>query len=137
MLWMAASISSFQLQGAGSFQACNAAACDQNGLGALGRLHCSGALGLTADSGVPQAGDVGHIQIGKAIQTALIAANAAVDLLYPALPAYDKGWDVFRWRQGLHSVFRRIQKIRTLLLLEKSSDFVVVVHLQGLEPWAH
>ena len=31
----------------------------------------------------------------------------------------------------------RIQKIRTLLLLEKSSDFVVVVHLQGLEPWAH
>ena len=29
------------------------------------------------------------------------------------------------------------QKIRTLLLLEKSSDFVVVVHLQGLEPWAH
>ena len=28
-------------------------------------------------------------------------------------------------------------KIRTLLLSEKSSDFVVVVHLQGLEPWAH
>ena len=31
----------------------------------------------------------------------------------------------------------RIQKTRTLLLSEKSSDFVVVVHLQGLEPWAH
>ena len=31
----------------------------------------------------------------------------------------------------------RIQKIRTLLLSEKSSDFVVVVHLQGLDPWAH
>jgi len=29
------------------------------------------------------------------------------------------------------------EKIRTLLLSEKSSDFVVVVHLQGLEPWAH
>ena len=53
------------------------------------------------------------------------------------VPSYDKVWDVFRWRQGLHSVFRRIQKIRTLLLSEKSSDFVVVVHLQGLEPWAH
>ena len=50
---------------------------------------------------------------------------------------YDKVWDVFRWKQGIRSVFRRIQKIRTLLLLEKSSDFVVVVHLQGLEPWAH
>ena len=49
----------------------------------------------------------------------------------------DKVWDVFRWKQGIRSVFRRIQKIRTLLLLEKSSDFVVVVHLQGLEPWAH
>ena len=33
--------------------------------------------------------------------------------------------------------FRRKRKIRTLLLSEKSSDFVVVVHLQGLEPWAH
>ena len=31
----------------------------------------------------------------------------------------------------------KTQKIRTLLLSEKSSDFVVVVHLQGLEPWAH
>jgi len=41
------------------------------------------------------------------------------------------------WKQGIRSVFRRIQKIRTLLLSEKSSDFVVVVHLQGLEPWAH
>ena len=51
--------------------------------------------------------------------------------------SYDKVWDVFRWKQGIRSVFRRIQKIRTLLLSEKSSDFVVVVHLQGLEPWAH
>ena len=40
-------------------------------------------------------------------------------------------------KQGIHSAFQRTQKIRTLLLLEKSSDFVVVVHLQGLEPWAH
>ena len=45
--------------------------------------------------------------------------------------------DVFRWKQGIRSVFQRKQKIQTLLLLEKSSDFVVVVHLQGLEPWAH
>ena len=51
--------------------------------------------------------------------------------------SYDKVWDVFRWKQGIRSVFQRIQKIRTLLLLEKSSDFVDVVHLQGLEPWAH
>ena len=51
--------------------------------------------------------------------------------------SYDKDWDVFRWKQGIRSVFRRIQKIRTLLLSEKSSDFVVVVHLQGLEPRAH
>ena len=35
------------------------------------------------------------------------------------------------------STFRRKRKIRTLLLLEKGSDFVLVVHLQGLEPWAH
>ena len=33
--------------------------------------------------------------------------------------------------------FPKNTKIRTLLLLEKSSDFIVVVHLQGLEPWAH
>ena len=51
--------------------------------------------------------------------------------------SYDKVWDVFRWKQEIHFVFQRIQKIRTLLLSEKSSDFVVVVHLQGLEPWAH
>ena len=51
--------------------------------------------------------------------------------------SYDKVWDVFRWKQEIHFVFQRKQKIRTLLLLEKSSDFVVVVHLQGLEPWAH
>ena len=44
---------------------------------------------------------------------------------------------IFRGKQWIRSVFRRIQKIRTLLLSEKSSDFVVVVHLQGLEPWAH
>ena len=51
--------------------------------------------------------------------------------------SYDKVQDVFRWKQGIRSVFRRIQKIRTPLLSEKSSDFAVVVHLQGLEPWAH
>ena len=44
---------------------------------------------------------------------------------------------IFRWKQGIHFVFQRKQKIRTLLLSEKSSDFVDVVHLQGLEPWAH
>ena len=43
--------------------------------------------------------------------------------------SYDKAWDVFRWKQGIRSVFQRIQKIRTLLLLEKSSDFVVVVRV--------
>ena len=43
---------------------------------------------------------------------------------------------IFRGKQGIRSVFRKTQKIRTLLLSEKSSDFVVV-HLQGLEPWAH
>ena len=51
--------------------------------------------------------------------------------------SYDKVWDVFRGKQWIRSVFRRTQKIRTLPLSEKSSDFVVVVHLQGLEPWAH
>ena len=51
--------------------------------------------------------------------------------------SYDKVWDVFRGKQEIRFVFQRKQKIRTLLLLEKSSDFVVVVHLQGLEPWAH
>lgn len=51
--------------------------------------------------------------------------------------SYNKVWDVFQWKQGIRSVFRRIQKIRTLLLLEKSSDFVNLVHLQGLEPTAH
>ena len=58
-------------------------------------------------------------------------------LQWSVVLSYDKVWDVFRWKQGIHSVFQRTQKIRTLLLLEKSSDFVVVVHLQGLEPWAH
>ena len=38
----------------------------------------------------------------------------------------------FGGKQWIRSVFRKTQKIRTLLLLEKSSDFVVVVHLQGL-----
>ena len=46
-------------------------------------------------------------------------------------------WIIFRGKQWIRSVFRKKQKIRTLLLSEKSSDFVVVVHLQGLEPWAH
>ena len=45
-------------------------------------------------------------------------------------------WVIFRGKQWIRSVFRRKQKIRTLPLSEKSSDFVVV-HLQGLEPWAH
>ena len=58
-------------------------------------------------------------------------------LQWSVVLSYDKVWDAFRWKQGIRSVFQRIQKIRTLLLLEKSSDFVVVVHLQGLEPWAH
>ena len=44
---------------------------------------------------------------------------------------------IFRGKQWIRSVFRRTQKIRTLPLSEKSSDFVVLVHLQGLEPWAH
>ena len=35
------------------------------------------------------------------------------------------------------SRFQRKQKIRTHSLSGKSSDFAVVVHLQGLEPWAH
>ena len=48
--------------------------------------------------------------------------------------SYDKVWDVFRWKQGIHSVFQRTQKIRTLLLLEKSSDFVVVVHSRDSNP---
>ena len=58
-------------------------------------------------------------------------------LQWSVVLSYDKVWDAFRWKQGIRSVFRRTQKIRTLLLSEKSSDFVVVVHLQGLEPWAH
>ena len=34
--------------------------------------------------------------------------------------------------------FPKNTKIRTLLLLEKkNSDFVNLVHLQGLEPWAY
>ena len=41
------------------------------------------------------------------------------------------------WKRTLVLLSEEYKKIRTLLLLEKSSDFVVVVHLQGLEPWAH
>ena len=35
------------------------------------------------------------------------------------------------------SHFQRKQKIRNLLLSRKGSDFHGLVHLQGLEPWAH
>ena len=49
----------------------------------------------------------------------------------------DKVLDTQPSGRSLHLAFRRKQKIRTPLLSEKSSDFVVVVHLQGLEPWAH
>jgi hypothetical protein len=48
--------------------------------------------------------------------------------------SYDKVWDVFRWKQGIRSVSQRIQKIRTPLLSEKSSDFVDVVPVVGVEP---
>ena len=58
-------------------------------------------------------------------------------LQWSVVLSYDKVWDVFRGKQWIRSVFRRTQKIRTLPLSEKSSDFVVVVHLQGLEPWTH
>ena len=50
-------------------------------------------------------------------------------LQWSVVLSYDKVQDVFRWKQGIRSVFQRIQKIRTLLLLEKSSDFVVVVRV--------
>ena len=43
----------------------------------------------------------------------------------------------FDGSKGFVLFSKEYKKIRTLLLLEKSSDFVVVVHLQGLEPWAH
>ena len=33
--------------------------------------------------------------------------------------SYDKVWDAFPWKQGIRSVFQRIQKIRTLPLSEK------------------
>ena len=51
--------------------------------------------------------------------------------------SYDKVWDGFPAKQEIHCIFQRKQKIRTHSLSGKSSDFVVVVHLQGLEPWAH
>ena len=63
--------------------------------------------------------------------------NLTALLQWSVVLSYDKVQDAFRWKQGIHFVFQRKQKIRTLLLSEKSSDFVVVVHLQGLEPWAH
>ena len=44
---------------------------------------------------------------------------------------------LFDGSKGFVLFSKEYNKIRTLLLLEKSSDFVVVVHLQGLEPWAH
>ena len=65
-----------------------------------------------------------------------IAQRVIVDEIIQLRPLRH-GHIQFRWKQGIRSVFQRAQKIRTLLLLEKSSDFVVVVHLQGLEPWAH
>ena len=43
--------------------------------------------------------------------------------------SYDKVWDVFRWKQGIHSVFQRTQKIRTLLLSRKGSDFHCLVRV--------
>ena len=46
-------------------------------------------------------------------------------------------WTHSGWKRTLVLLSEEYKKIRTLLLLEKSSDFVVVVHLQGLEPWAH
>ena len=52
--------------------------------------------------------------------------------------SYDKVWDVFRWKQGIRSVFRRTQKSGPFSYWKKkNSDFVNLVHLQGLEPWAH
>ena len=47
----------------------------------------------------------------------------------------EKHLDIFKKIVEISRCF--VQKIRTLLLSEKSSDFVDVVHLQGLEPWAH
>ena len=44
---------------------------------------------------------------------------------------------IFRGKQWIRSVFRRIQQNPNPSLIGKSSDFVVLVHLQGLEPWAH
>ena len=79
-----------------------------------------------------QIGIAQRIVVDEIIQFRLTAL-----LQWSVVLSYDKVQDVFRWNQGIRSVFQRIQKIRTLLLLEKSSDFVVVVHLQGLEPWAH
>ena len=51
--------------------------------------------------------------------------------------SYDKVWDVFRWKQGIRSVFRRIQKIWTLLLSRKGSNFHCLARWKGLEPTAH
>ena len=80
-----------------------------------------------------------HVEFANSCIVLHVCVLSAFTALLPwsVVLSYDKVWDVFRCKQGIHSVFRRIQKIRTLLLSEKSSDFVVVVHLQGLEPWAH
>ena len=97
------------------------------------------------------AGFVFQVSLGVTVQNQVrIAQRIVVDevvqfrplrlmalLQWSVVLSYDKVWDVSRWKQGIHFVFQRKQKIRTLLLLGKSSDFVVVVHLQGLEPWAH
>ena len=44
-------------------------------------------------------------------------------LQWSVVLSYDKVWDVFRWKQGIHSVFQRTQKIRTCFRLEKGSGF--------------
>ena len=75
------------LQDAGRLHTGDAAARDEHRLGRVGLFHGGGALGLPADGGVAQAGDVGHVQVGKTVQAALIAAHAAVNILYPAFLA--------------------------------------------------
>ena len=80
-----------------------------------------------------------QIPLRVTVQNQIRIAQLCLTALLPwsVVLSYDKVWNAFRWKQGIHSVFQRTQKIRTLLLSEKSSDFVVVVHLQGLKPWAH
>ena len=50
-------------------------------------------------------------------------------LQWSVVLSYDKVWDAFRWKQGIRSVFQRIQKIRTLLLSRKGSDFHCLVRV--------